>query len=189
VRLVFMGGSDHPAAREALGEARAVADASGLAGSAVFFNDSWVPYAERSNWLLDASCAISTHRDHLETRFAFRTRVLDCFWAGLPVVCTRGDDLADMVDRRDLGAAVAPGEPEATADALERVLERGRPAYAEGLAAAAREHTWERVAEPIARWVTAGEPVERRRASRAPGHRLRAALYGLARPALGRRHR
>ena len=56
----------------------------------VYFNDAWVPYKERGGWLLDADCALSTHVDHLETRFAFRTRLLDCFWAGLPVVCTRG---------------------------------------------------------------------------------------------------
>ncbi|MDX6655753.1 MAG: hypothetical protein QOH62_546, partial [Solirubrobacteraceae bacterium] len=154
VRLVFMGGSDQPAAREATAQARALAQDLGLLDSVVFFNDGWVPYAQRANWLLDASCALSTHGDHLETRFAFRTRLLDCLWAGLPVVCTSGDDLSDRVERDGLGAAVPAGSPEAAAAALERVLERGREAYAAQLAAAARDYTWERVAEPIARWIT-----------------------------------
>lgn len=61
------------------------------------FNDSWEPYAERDEWLAAADCAISTHVEHLETRYSSRTRLLDCFWAGLPVVCTTGDDLAARV--------------------------------------------------------------------------------------------
>ena len=69
-------------------EARATAEALGLLGSVVLFNDSWVPYEERGAWLNDADCALSLHHDHLETRYAFRTRVLDCFWASLPIVCT-----------------------------------------------------------------------------------------------------
>ena len=72
-------------------------------GSVVHFHETWVPYDERGAWLAQADCAISTHAEHLETRFAFRTRLLDCFWSGLPVVCTEGDDLADRVAREDLG--------------------------------------------------------------------------------------
>jgi len=34
--------------------------------------------------LYRAAAVISTHRDHLETRYAFRTRLLDCLWAGVP---------------------------------------------------------------------------------------------------------
>jgi glycosyltransferase involved in cell wall biosynthesis len=187
VRLVFMGGSDQPAAREATDEARSLARELGVLDSVVFFNDGWVPYEERANWLLDASCAISTHRDHLETRFAFRTRVLDCFWSGLPVVCTAGDDLSDRVERDELGAAVPAESPEATADALQRVLERGRDAYAGPLAAAARDHEWPRVAEPIATWISdpsAPPKPSRRRGS--ASRRLRRAAYRLGHRALDR---
>jgi hypothetical protein len=34
---------------------------------------------------------VSTHYEHVETTFAFRTRILDYLWAGLPVVATGGD--------------------------------------------------------------------------------------------------
>jgi glycosyltransferase involved in cell wall biosynthesis len=156
--------------------------------SIVLFNDGWVPYAERANWLLDAACAISTHRDHLETRFAFRTRVLDCFWSGLPVICTAGDDLSDRIERDDLGAAVPPESPDATADALERVLERGRDSYASALAVAAKAHGWSRVAEPIARWIADRSPASPRprRRGRVVAKRLRAVAYAAGRRALPR---
>ena len=188
VRLVFMGSGEGPAGARAAQEAQALAAARGLAGGAVIFNDGWVPYGERAGWLLDAACAVVAARDHLETRFAFRTRLLDCFWAGLPAVCTRGDELAARIERDDLGAVTPPGDAAALADAIERVLDRGRTAYAERLARAAADHAWPIVAEPLRRWVTSLEPPgrdhRRPRVPRRPGHSLRRASYRVARRAL-----
>jgi glycosyltransferase involved in cell wall biosynthesis len=153
VRLVFMGGAgDHPAASQSTREAQELARELGVLGSTVIFHDSWVPYAERDAWLTQANCALSCAREHLETRFAFRTRLLDCLWAGLPIVCTSGDDLASRVDRDGLGEVAAPGDVGAIADAIERVLDRGRAAYAERLRAAAAEYTWSRAAAPLVGW-------------------------------------
>ena len=140
--------ANHPAAAKSTKAARELAGELGLLGSVVHFHEGWVPYAERGAWLTQADCAISAHADHLETRFAYRTRLLDCFWAGLPVVCTSGDDLAERVAREGLGAVAPPGDADALAAALEGVLERGRDAYAPSLRAAAERQTWERVAEP-----------------------------------------
>src|SRR4029079_11875445 len=79
-----------------------LAEELGLRDRVVFFNFGWVPYAERGRYLLEADLGVSAHFDDLETRFAFRTRLLDCFWAGLPVVTTRGDSLREVVAARDL---------------------------------------------------------------------------------------
>lgn len=172
VRLVFMGGGTGLAGRAASEEARA---AAASLGDTVLFNTEWVPYAQRGAWLLEADCALVTAVDHLETRFAFRTRLLDCFWAGLPVVCTRGDELAERVERGGLGAVVAPGDDAALADALEAVLSRDKPA--EDLARAAADHAWPVVAEPLRRWIAAGRPPARANASRRPAHGARSAAY------------
>lgn len=183
VRLVFMGGSPSVAAQEASGEARDLARELGLLDSLVFFNEGWVPYAERAAWLLDAACALSTHRDHLETRFAFRTRLLDCFWAGLPVVCTEGDAISERVERERLGAAVPPGSPEAVADAVESVLENGRASYADALAKGAASYTWPHVAEPLARWIAQGREAAAprpRRGRRSPARFARELAYRAA---------
>lgn len=159
LRLVFMGASDKAAAAVASAAARAAAVELGVSGSVVHFYESWVPYDERAAWLTQADCAISTHAEHLETRFAFRTRLLDCFWSGLPVVCTEGDDLADRVAREDLGVVTPPGDVGAVASALEQVLDRGRESYADALARVARDYTWPLVASPLVAWVNqAGEP-------------------------------
>jgi glycosyltransferase involved in cell wall biosynthesis len=183
LRLVFMGGApDHPAAVQSTREARALAEQLGLLDSVVFFHDSWVPYAERGTWLLQADCAISAHSEHLETRFAYRTRLLDCFWAGVPIACTSGDDLADYVVREQLGAVAPPQDAHALAGALEQVLNSGRESYSHRLAAAAEQQRWERVAAPLVRWL--GAPRRSARPGDSPGalhaplaQRMREAAY------------
>ena len=184
VRLVFMGAPASGPGQAAGEEARRVAGELGLLGSVVLFNDTWVPYEQRADWLLRASCALSAHHEHLETRFAYRTRMLDCFWAGLPIVCTRGDELAARVEREDLGATAAPGDVAGLALGIRGVLERGRDAYAEGLARAAADHAWPRVTEPLVRYVTGTAAPPLPRTPRRPLHAardggFRVALAGL----------
>ena len=149
VRLVFMGGSSHPAAREATKGALELATELELLDRVVFFNDRWVPHRHRGSWLCQAHCAISAHGEHLESRFAFRTRILDCFWAGLPAVVTSGDELAARVERDDLGAVARPGDVEGLARGIEVVLDRGKDHYADRLARAAEDYRWEAVTEPL----------------------------------------
>ncbi len=125
VRLVFMG-TKHPSRlvpeMEVLGRTRALATELGLSGRWVFFNEGWVAYEGRQNLLLDADVFVTTHFDTIETEFAYRTRVLDYLWAARPIVTSRGDALADLVDREQLGLAVTPGDVDALHGALERVL-------------------------------------------------------------------
>jgi glycosyltransferase involved in cell wall biosynthesis len=189
LRLVFMGTSGAAQARDAEARARDLARELGLLGRVVRFNDGWVPYEERGAWLLQADAAVAAHHDHLETRFSHRTRLLDCLWAGVPVVCTRGDDLAERVAADDLGAAVPPGDPGALAAALARVLDAGRSSFGPALARAAEELRWSRVAEPLAALISAGpsSPLgvrAGRRRPRSPGLRARDLGYIAARTAL-----
>ena len=188
VRLVFMGGSDRPAGQRAARRARGLAADLGLSGKHVFFNEQWVPYGERGAWLLEADCALSCHVPHLETRFAFRTRLLDCFWAGLPAVCTAGDALADEVERAGLGAAVPEGDPGAAAAAIERVLDRGREGHADALREAADRYRWSTVAEPLLEFAHAEAPEMPlgRSLPRRPGHGLRTAGYSVVRTVVNR---
>ena len=126
VRLFFMGlrhpNPDIPEMRMAVA-ARALSDQLGLTDTHVFFNEGWVEYEDRQNYLLEADVGVSTHIDHLETAMSFRTRILDYLWASLPVVCTAGDSLADMVEAQGLGLTVPSGDVEALEAALFRLLD------------------------------------------------------------------
>jgi hypothetical protein len=89
----------------------------------VFFNDAWVPYAERQNFLLEANVGVSTHANTLETEFSFRTRILDYLWAELPILSTTGDYLSEMVDRQQLGITVAPRNVPQLKEAIVRLAD------------------------------------------------------------------
>ena len=106
VRLLFLGMTHPSSAVEEMSMAdRAVrlAEELELDGRSVFFNRAWVPYEERLSWFAEADLGVSAHRDSLEARLAFRTRVLDHIACGTPLVVTRGDVLADLVESRGHG--------------------------------------------------------------------------------------
>lgn len=155
VRLVFLGmrhpNPDIPEMRMAV-ETRRLAERLGLVGTHVFFNEEWVAYDDRQNYLLDADVAVTTHLHHVETEFSFRTRVLDYFWAGLPTVATSGDALADLIDQRRLGLTVPPGDVEALSDALERLLEdrEFNLECRENIVGVRSSFLWSNVLEPVA---------------------------------------
>jgi hypothetical protein len=117
----------------------------------VFFND-WMPYAERADYLLEADVGLSLHFDHVETRFAFRTRLLDCLWAGLPMVLTRGDSLGELAAQHGLAHLVPPGDVEGVALALDRTLAAAPLALADRQRRAGvitRDLQWAQVVEPL----------------------------------------
>lgn len=176
VHLVFLG-AQRPAL--AAGEHRTGHDATvalarelGLLGRGVHVLDGWVPYDERGGWLLEADVGVSAHRDHAETRFAFRTRVLDYLWAGLPVVGTAGDTLIDLAGE----GGVPVGDDAAYAAALARVVDPGpgRDAAAARAAALREEMTWERAAAPLLAFVA--DPAARRPRHRDLGAATRATV-------------
>ncbi|MGH9284544.1 MAG: glycosyltransferase [Acidimicrobiales bacterium] len=128
------------------------AEELGLAGTSVVFGD-WAPYELREAYLLEADVAVSAARDLAETRLAFRSRVLDYLWAGLPVVATGGDVLSELVQAEGLGLVVEPGDVAALADALVRLLSDPvlRAGCAERARAVAGRYTWSRAVEPLRR--------------------------------------
>ena len=155
VRLFFMG-MRHPSVsrmRMAV-ETQERADELGLTGVHVFFNDGWVEYDDRHNFLLDADIGVSTHLDHLETEFAFRTRILDYIWALLPVVATRGDFFAELIERRGIGLTVPANDVAALEEALFRVLDEAALAEScrRNLAEVRDDYAWSKVLEPLVRF-------------------------------------
>jgi len=120
----------------------------GLTGRYVFFND-WVPYAERGDYLLDADVALSLHFDHVETRFAYRTRLLDYIWAGLPMVVTRGDTLGGLAEARGLARTVAPQDMGGVAEALLALLAEGRAGYTDRAQTLVEDLRWSKVVAPL----------------------------------------
>jgi glycosyltransferase involved in cell wall biosynthesis len=154
VRLFFMGlRHPHPEIED-MQMAVATRELSaelGLTGTHVFFNEGWVQYDERQNYLLEADIGVSTHLDHLETALSYRTRILDYLWASLPVVATRGDSLAQLIEAKGLGITVPPGDVGALEEALFRMLddEGFRKTCRDNVAAAVPELRWSEAVQPL----------------------------------------
>jgi len=163
VRLFFLGAGHpnrHVPKMEMVTRARDLAEAKGLTGRSVFFHDDWVPYDDRADFLLDADLGASTHFEHLETAFSFRTRILDYLWATLPIVTTDGDTFAGLVREHGLGRVVPPVDAAALADALESVLydESESAAIKERVAAFAETMRWRTVLAPLVEFVKDPHP-------------------------------
>jgi glycosyltransferase involved in cell wall biosynthesis len=155
VRLVFPGiRHPNPSMRDMPSHNQAALQTArdlGILDSAVFFKD-WTPYADWPNVLLESDIAVTLHRDTLETRLAFRSRVLDYIWARLPIVAARGDATSEMITRYQVGVVVDYEDVDGVSEAIRILLDTPREAYAERFEKARQELTWEQAAQPLVRF-------------------------------------
>lgn len=153
VKLVFLG-TKHPDPRlpemERCRQAIQLSRELGLLDRQVFFLE-WVPYQDRQNYLLESDIGISCHPEHLETRFSFRTRILDYIWAGLPVIATEGDAMEEVIRENEIGKTVRPGDPVELAETIDLLLEDDslRTRCRENEGNLAEKYRWEVVAQPL----------------------------------------
>lgn len=163
VKLFFQGTKHpHPHVPEMaiVAQSRELARELGVLDRNVFFNDTWVEFADRQNFLTEADAGVSTHHAHIETTYSFRTRILDYLWAELPMVVTEGDHFAELIEHEGLGVVVPAEDVVALTDGLEKVL------FDDEFAAAARErvrvvrerYTWETVLAPLVDFVRDPHP-------------------------------
>ena len=89
----------------------------GLLNKTVYFMD-WLPYEKRTNMYLESEFAVVTYPVGPETEMSFRTRITDCLWGRLPVICTRGDSVAEIIEKEGLGATVEEKNPKELADKI-----------------------------------------------------------------------
>jgi glycosyltransferase involved in cell wall biosynthesis len=117
-----------------------------LEGS-VLFRPAWLSRQDYFDHLIEADVGVSLDSPALEGEFASRTRLLDYLVAGLPVVCTAGNTMADVVATRGLGSVVGALDADACAAALDRLTDGEPPPEIDRGALAAFE--WRNVARPL----------------------------------------
>ena len=158
LKLVFLGRAS-PAAHEASPEmGRAAVDLArrlGVLGRSVHFLPGWIAYADRGRYLTEADLGVSAHPATLEARFAYRTRVMDCIWARLPVICTQGDETAEKVQESRIGKVVPAGDVDAWVEGMREATTgagwfRKAPAKMEALRSSI---TWDLRLAPLVRYL------------------------------------
>jgi len=186
-KLYFLG-TRHPGVDQMgiVRESHDLATELGALNSSVFFNEEWVDYADRQNYLTEADAGVSTHMSHIETTFSFRTRILDYLWAGLPMVVTEGDSFADLVETEGLGVVVPAQDVDALAEALDRVLydEAFIAECTANLARVRQDFYWERTLAPLVNFVAHPEHASDHAATRRRG----VMISGRVRKPYGLRH-
>jgi len=154
VKLFFMG-LKHPnpdvSEMEIVRDAINLSKDLGLYEKQIFFNFGWVPYEERQNYLLEANIGVTTHPQHLETEYSFRTRIMDYIWANLPIVFTKGGPISEMIERYELGKTVEAENPDELAAALLELLDNPKlyESFRENMKNLASRFIWEDIAEPL----------------------------------------
>ena len=160
IKLVFMG-TEHPDSfgakpLEGLGggatrAAIAQCEELGILDKSVFFNFGWASNAETEQYLLESDIGVCTYFDGLETRYSFRVRYLDLFWGELPIICTRGDVVSEMVDNEPLGISVPETDLDALVDAIRRLTddEELRARCKQNLHRLREQYTWDNTLQPL----------------------------------------
>jgi glycosyltransferase involved in cell wall biosynthesis len=153
LRLIFPG-TQHPNPAMAgmithVASARSLAAELGLLDSHVFFGD-WIPYADWPDVLLESDVALTLHGpETLENHLAFRSRVLEYVWAGLPILATRGDTTAQIVEQYNLGRVLSAGDVDGLIQGMRHVLSQPRAAWEKHFEEARAALSWERALQPL----------------------------------------
>ncbi|MFC2159565.1 glycosyltransferase [Actinomycetota bacterium] len=154
VKLFFMG-VEHPnpevKALRMVNNTIKLSKKLGLYDKNVFFNFEWVDYENRQNYLLESDIGIITHPNHIETRFSFRTRILDYIWTGLPIITTEGDYLSDMIKFEEMGIITKDGDESDVARAILKMAQ-DKDFYnncKKNIEKKRGDFTWEKVCQPI----------------------------------------
>lgn len=158
VKLFFQGTKHpHPGVpeMEIVRTSREFAADLGVLDTHVFFNDSWVDFDDRQNYLLEADLGTSTHHSHIETTFSFRTRILDYLWAELPMVVTEGDHFGDLVKEKKLGFSVKAGDVEGLSGALEAALfdDELRQIFRNNIIEVRKKYYWDVALSPVTEFI------------------------------------
>lgn len=159
IKLVFPG-TRHPNPAVAqmpnqVEAAKALAVELGVIDRSVFFGD-WIDYTDWPAVLLESDVALSLHHATVETRLAFRSRLLETIWAGLPCVVSDGDATAELVAAYDVGRVTPVQDDGAVAAAIAALLDAPPPAA--NFDRARADLTWERAAAPLLAFCRAPTP-------------------------------
>jgi glycosyltransferase involved in cell wall biosynthesis len=150
--LFFENPNPETTPQRVYGRARERARAIDPQGKSILFSP-WLPYASRADLYAAVDLLVSISSEGLERDLAFRTRLLDAAWGGLPSLSVAGGPLARQLEEAGAGRRVT-GRASALAEALTQML--ADPTEREKAAAAARRfaaaRAWSLVAAPLAAW-------------------------------------
>jgi glycosyltransferase involved in cell wall biosynthesis len=151
--LFFANPNPETTPQRAYARAREAARRLDPEGRAILFSP-WLPYSLRADLYAAADVAVSISSEGLESDLAYRTRLLDAAWGGVPAVAVAGGPLAAELEAAGAARRV-PRDAGALASAVIELLagEKRRAAACAAARAFAATRSWTVVVEPLARWL------------------------------------
>jgi len=127
-------------------------------GASIVFSP-WLPYGDRAD--LYAACAllVSISGEGLETELAYRTRLLDAAWGGVPAVSVGGGPLARELETAGAAVECARDASALASAVIGRLLDTpGRERVSAAARAFAAGRGWKSVVSPLSSWLQAARP-------------------------------
>jgi glycosyltransferase involved in cell wall biosynthesis len=126
-----------------------------------FHLEGWVRAERVASYAAEADVGVLAERSTYEGLLGSRNRIVQWMGAGLPALCSRVGDIADLLAERELGLTFPAGEAEALAERLLWAAENADALRA--LAARAREHacaelSFEATTQPLTAWAADPRP-------------------------------
>ena len=121
-------------------------------GRAILFS-AWLPYDSRADLYAASDLAVSIASEGLESDLAYRTRLLDAAWGGVPSIAVAGGPLSEELSAAGAARRV-PRDAEALAGAVIDMLSDAprRTAASAAARSFAESRSWRAVAAPLAAW-------------------------------------
>ncbi len=116
VKFVSIGGARPGEDDDTYYRFRCRAEESDLASRFTFLG--WVLPGEVPSYYFESDVGIVIERDSPDLRFGCRYRLLDMMRAGMPVVCTQGSEISEVIREQHLGLTPAPGSAEEVTEAI-----------------------------------------------------------------------
>jgi len=85
--------------------------------------EQWVEYDDRTDWYLDSDLIITLNKDGFENSLAWRTRLVDYVWSGVPVGTNGGDPLGEDLIRNGAAFRIDISTPDALAQSIIAIIE------------------------------------------------------------------
>ncbi len=154
IKLIFQGFKHPGKGKKISWKAKKCLDLAkklGLEGENVFFTQEWVPYEQRSDFLLESDVGVVSSPDIPEANLFFKTRVYDYFWAELPVILNDCEAFAETIKTKKLGLISKTGDVEDWARNI-RTLRRNKGLRQEiksNIRKYKKEIKWEKTLKPI----------------------------------------
>lgn len=128
-----------------------ISDDFNLTDKHIFFNHEWVNYGQRKAFYSEADVGLSISPRHFENDYAFRTRMLDYIKNNLPILCTRGDHFAEIVEKENLGITIEPENQEELRAAIIELAENKklREVFSQRSQEIKKTFTWDYVTRPL----------------------------------------